>query len=108
MIEQGDIVVFSFDPSKGHEQKGHRPALVVSNNVYNRKTVFRVVVPISGTDRDFALYVPLDGRTKTQGKILADQMRTVDIDARKVHRVERLPDDILDAVLEILQATVER
>ena len=108
MIEQGDIISLSFDPAKGYEQKGHRPALVVSNNVYNGKTMFRVVVPISSTDRDFALYVPLDDRTKIQGKILADQMRTVDIFVRKAKKIERIPDDILDNVLEILQATVER
>ena len=108
MIEQGDIITLSFDPARGHEQKGHRPALVVSNNVYNKKTSFRVLVPISSTGRDFALYVPLDGRTETQGKILADQMRTVDIFARKAKKIERIPDDILDDVLEILQATVER
>ena len=108
MIEQGDIITLTFDPAKGYEQKGHRPALVVSNNVYNKKTMFRVVVPVSSTDRDFALYVPLDSRTKTQGKILADQMRTVDIFARKAKKIEKIPDDILDGVLEILQATVER
>jgi mRNA interferase MazF len=66
------------------------------------------VVPISSTDRDFELYIPLDDRTKTRGKILADQMRTVDILARKAKKIERIPDDILDDVLEILQATVER
>jgi mRNA interferase MazF len=35
MIEQGDIITLPFDPARGHEQKGRRPALVVSNNVYN-------------------------------------------------------------------------
>ena len=108
MIRQGDIITLSLDPSKGHEQKGYRPVLVVSNDVYNGKTSFRVIVPISNTTRNFSLYVPLDGRTDTQGKILADQMRTIDITARKGQKIETLPDDILDAVLEILQATVDR
>jgi mRNA interferase MazF len=108
MVEQGDIIRLDLNPTKGHEQQGCRPVLVVSNNVYNRKTTFRVVYPISNTKREFALYVSLDGRTRTQGKILADQLRTIDINARQYRHIEKLPDDILDAVLEIAMATVER
>ena len=36
VFEQGDIVYLDFDPQAGHEQKGRRPALVVSNNLFNR------------------------------------------------------------------------
>jgi len=108
MVEQGDIIRIDLNPTKGHEQQGYRPVLVISNDVYNRKTAFRVVFPISNTKRDFELYIPLDGRTKTQGKILADQLRTIDINARPYSYIEKAPDDILDAVLEIAMATVER
>jgi mRNA interferase MazF len=107
VIKQGDIIRVGLDPTKGHEQKGFRPVVVVSNNTYNRKTTFRVVYPISNTEREFALYVALDKRTKTTGKILADQLRTIDICAREHQFVERLPDDILESVLEIAAATVE-
>jgi mRNA interferase MazF len=107
MVEQGDIIRLDLNPAKGHEQQGCRPVLVVSNNVYNKKTTFRVVYPISNTNRNFELYIPLDDRTKTQGKILADQLRTIDI-TRQYSYVEKLPDDLLDTVLEIATATVER
>jgi mRNA interferase MazF len=108
MIKQGDIIKLDFDPTMGHEQKGLRPALVVSNDAYNRKTNFRVVYPISNTQREYALYIPLDERTKTTGKILADQLRTIDANARNAMFVERLPDDLLDTAIEFAVATVER
>jgi len=108
MISQGDILYISFDPSKGHEQQGMRPAVVISNNDYNRKTGFRVVFPISSTNRSYSLYVDLDDRTKTQGKVLADQLRVLDINARPHQFVERIPEDILDHLIEIATATVER
>ena len=108
MVEQGYIIRLDLNPTKGHEQQGFRPVLVISNNIYNKKTTFRVVYPISNTKRDFELYIPLDERTKTQGKILADQLRTIDINARQYSYIEKLPDDILDTVLEIATATVER
>jgi len=108
MISQGDIILVSFDPSKGHEQKGMRPAVVISNNEYNKKTSFRVVFPISTTKRTYSLYVNLDPRTKTQGKILADQLRVLDITARPHNYIEKIPDDILDDIIEIAVATVER
>jgi mRNA interferase MazF len=108
MIKQGDIIFIGLDPALGHEQKGRRPVVVVSNNDYNKATSFRVVYPISNTDRAFALYVKLDERTKTTGVILADQLRTIDISARQHSFVEGLPEDILDKVLEIAQATVAK
>lgn len=108
MILQGDIILISFDPTKGHEQQGMRPAVVISNNDYNKNTDFRVVFPISTTQRNYALYIDLDSRTKTQGKILADQLRVLDIKARPHKFVEKMPDDILDHLIEIAIATVER
>ena len=108
MINQGDIIYISFDPTKGHEQQGTRPAVVISNNEYNKETSFRVVFPISTTDRNYFLYVDLDERTKTQGKILADQIRILDIKARPYKFVEKIPEDILDHLIEIAIATIER
>jgi mRNA interferase MazF len=107
-MKQGDIIAMDFDPSKGREQKGFRPAVVVSNDAYNQKTDFRVVFPISNTDREYALYVSLDNRTGTTGKILADQLRCIDHRARKCKFIEELPKDILDKIIEIAVATVER
>ncbi|MCL2112102.1 MAG: type II toxin-antitoxin system PemK/MazF family toxin [Clostridiales bacterium] len=108
MIKQGDIISISFNPTKGREQQGKRPAVVVSNDDYNKISDFRVVFPISTTDRRFSLYVDLDDRTRTQGKVLGDQLRTVDIKARNHEFIEEIPSDILDDLLEIAQATFDK
>ncbi len=50
VFEQGDIVYLDFDPQSGHEQKGRRPALVVSNNLFNRVSSLTMVCPITHTD----------------------------------------------------------
>ena len=52
---QGDIVYMDFDPQAGHEQKGRRTALVVSNYTYNKVTKMALVCPITNTDRKFPL-----------------------------------------------------
>lgn len=57
MPKQGDIVFLDFNPQAGHEQKGTRPALVVSNNVYNNFTRIAIVCPITNTDRGFPLHI---------------------------------------------------
>lgn len=51
--EQGDIIYMDFDPQAGHEQKGRRPAVVVSNFTYNRITRMALVCPITNTKRNF-------------------------------------------------------
>jgi len=108
MIKQGDIIFISFDPAKGHEQQGKRPAVVISNDDYNKKTNFRVVYPVSSTKRSYALYIDLDSRTKTQGKVLADQLRVLDVSERPHTFLEQIPGDILDHLIEIAIATVEK
>jgi mRNA interferase MazF len=76
-IKQGSIVWFSLDPTKGHEQKGYRPSLVVSNDDYNEMTPFVIVCPITNTNRGYPLHKPLDERTKTTGVVLCDQPRVI-------------------------------
>ncbi len=50
--EKGDFIVVTFDPQSGHEQKGRRPALVISNSVFNKATGLTIVCPITNTDRN--------------------------------------------------------
>jgi mRNA-degrading endonuclease toxin of MazEF toxin-antitoxin module len=46
-MERGDIYLVSLDPTRGHEQQGRRPVLVVSPDAFNRLTKVPVVVPIT-------------------------------------------------------------
>lgn len=107
MVEQGDIIKVSFDPRSGHEQSGYRPALVISNNEFNRRTKLAIVCPITSTDNSFPLHVPLDERTSTKGVVLCEHMRTLDLTARKNRFVEKVPEDILKNVADIVAAEIE-
>jgi mRNA interferase MazF len=105
MVTQGDIVIIDFDPALGSEQQGRRPGVVVSNDTYHKNTNgFAIVVPIT-TDRSnhFPLHVPLDERTKTVGEIMCEQLKTMDLKTRSLHRVESIPADVLDKVLKIVK-----
>ena len=103
-FSQGDIVKFNFDPTLGHEQSGYRPALVVSRDLYNTNTKQIVVCPITSKVKQLTMRIALDSRTSTTGYIMCDQMRTIDVVARKPVFVESLPQDLLDLVLEIIIA----
>ena len=107
MVRQGDIIKVSFDPNSGHEQKGFRPALVISNDEFNKRTKLAIVCPITNTNNNFPLHVPLDSRTSTTGVILCEHLRTLDLNARKSKFVEKVPSEILKTVTDIVTAEVE-
>lgn len=106
-LKQGDIIKLNFDPQSGHEQAGYRPALVVSNDVYNQKTNLVIVCPISNTPNNFPLHVKLDSRTATTGSILCQHIKALDAVSRGYVFVEHLPEDILQEVFDILYGEIE-
>lgn len=107
MVKQGDIIKISFDPQKGHEQAGFRPAIVVSNNFFNSRSNIILVCPITNTNNAFPLHVFLNGRTQTTGVVLCEHVRGLDISARGFKFVEAVPEDVLDEVIEKLSSIIE-
>ncbi|MHB1407683.1 MAG: type II toxin-antitoxin system PemK/MazF family toxin [Desulfitobacteriaceae bacterium] len=105
--EQGDIITLEFDPQAGHEQKGRRPAMVVSNNIFNSFTKMAIVCPITNTNRGFPLHVVLDDRTITTGVILCEHVKALDILARNAAFKEKAPPDIIEEVVDILFGFIE-
>ncbi len=105
--QQGDIVHLDFDPQAGHEQRGRRPALVVSNYTYNKVTRMALVCPITNTDRSFPLHVGLKNRTQTTGFIMCEQVKALDIAVRNANFYEKAPDDIVQEVFDILYGVIE-
>lgn len=105
--EQGDIITLEFDPQMGHEQKGRRPAIVVSNNTFNNFTKMAMVCPVTNTNRGFPLHVPLDERTSTTGVIMCEQVKTLDICARNAEFKEKAPQDIIEEAVDILYGFIE-
>jgi len=110
-MERGDIYLVSLDPTSGHEQQGTRPVLVVSPSSFNRLTKTPVVLPItSGGNfaRTAGFAVSLIGSgTKTTGVIRCDQPRALDLASRSAHKLESVPEAIINEVLAKLSTIFE-
>jgi len=106
--KQGDIIWITLDPQAGHEQKGRRPALVVSKNKFNdfAKTG-AMICPITNTDRNIPIQVKLDGRTKTSGVVMCDQAKILDLKERNADFIESVPDEIIFEVVDIISSFIE-
>jgi len=90
--KQGDIVWIDFDPTRGHEIKKRRPALVISSNEYNTATNFIIVSPITHTIRSIPSYFTLIGY-KTEGQVVTQQVYSLDATEkglRKPKFIERI------------------
>lgn len=107
VFEQGDIVYLDFDPQAGHEQRGRRPALVVSNNLFNRLNHMTMVCPITHKDRNSPFHLRLDDRTKTDGVVMCDQARMLDLASRGAGFVEKVPEDVLTEVIDMITGFIE-
>ncbi len=86
--ERGDIVYLDFDPTKGHEQRGHRPAFIISPRIYNQKSSLALLMPITSHAKGYPFEVALPLELKTQGVILSDQVKSLDWKARSVSYIE--------------------
>jgi mRNA interferase MazF len=104
--KQGDLIAITFDPQAGHEQKGRRPALVVSKDLFNSSTGMAIVCPITNTDRDFPFHVSIPKTSKLTGFVMVEQVKSVDFRARRVKRIEPRNDELLSEVLSILDACI--
>lgn len=107
MVKQGDIIMIDFSPSIGHEKTKHRPGLVVSNNDYNSYCGGIILVcPISHA-KDFPLHIDLPVGLKTDGKVLCEHIRALDINARPYKYVETVSDVFIKKISDILKACVD-
>jgi mRNA interferase ChpB len=110
MFNRGDIVLVSLDPTIGNEQQGLRPALVLSDRAFNQLGDV-LVAPITqgGNFSRFAGFaVTLSGSgCKTQGVILVNKVRMMDLTARQAKKIESVPDVVLNDVINRLLAIVE-
>ena len=80
----GDLIWTDFDPTRGREQAGRRPALVVSPALFSENTGFAVVCPITSRVRPFPTSVVLPDGLPITGEILTSHIRSIDLRARPV------------------------
>ncbi|TFJ91719.1 type II toxin-antitoxin system PemK/MazF family toxin [Lentibacillus salicampi] len=107
MLKQGDIIMVNVNPTKGHEQAGHRPFIILSNKHYNNVSTLVIGCSISNTSSDWVFNVDLPEGMKTTGKIKTDQLRSLDLGARGYRFVESAPEEVVVECLEKLNAIVD-
>ena len=101
--DSGDIVWLEFDPQAGHEQKGHRPALVLSPARYNDKTGLMVCCPLSTQIKGypFEVLTQVDGK---DGVVLSDQVKSLDWKIRKAKKKGTVAESVLRETLAKIKA----
>lgn len=104
--KQGDLVTLNFEPQSGHEQKGRRPALVISKEAFNKSTGLAICCPVTNTDRGIPFHVPIAERTSLTGFIMCEQVKSLDYYSRGIKLIESAPKEVLDDVLALIDATL--
>lgn len=105
--KRGDVVWLSFSPQAGHEQAGHRPALAVSPDGYNRKSGLALFCPLTTHAKGYPFEVPLPAGLKASGVVLADQLKSLDWQARGARFSCKLPAATVESVLEKIGVLLE-
>jgi mRNA interferase MazF len=104
--EKGDFITLSFDPQSGHEQKGRRPAIVISNFLFNKATGLAIVYPITNTNRNIPFHLPVPGASSLTGFVMAEQVKSIDYNARKARFVEKAPSQFVEDVVAVVDACI--
>lgn len=105
--KQGDICYMNFAPTKGHEQTGLRPAIVISKYKFNKYTNMAVICPITTNTKKFPTHYELLNTKKIKGSVLCEHVRSIDFSARKLSYVEKIKKEELEEIIDIINAIVE-
>lgn len=108
IFDRGDIVVVSLNPAAGHEQRGTRPALVLTTREFNRLGDV-LIAPITqggNYSRHAGFAVPLEG-SKTRGVALINKIRMLDLSAHKARKIERASPEVIEDAISRLTAILE-
>jgi len=97
--DRGDIVWLQFNPQAGHEQAGHRPALVLSPANYNRASGLMLCCPMTSRKKQYPFEVVISDDPHSTSVVLADQVKSLDWKSR---RAVKKGTASLDVVMETL------
>jgi mRNA interferase MazF len=106
--DSGDIVWITFNPQAGHEQAGHRPALVLSPKAYNGKVGLAILCPIKSQVKGYPFEVLIPDGLEVNGAILSDQVKSLDWKARKAEFSCKLPSDPYNEVVDKLSTLIRQ
>ncbi|NPV02243.1 MAG: endoribonuclease MazF [Brevinematales bacterium] len=104
--DRGDIVWLMFNPRSGHEQSGHRPALVISPKAYNAKTGLALFCPITTKIKGYPFEIRVNAGDKINGAVLCDQVKSLDWRARDARFITAAPGDIIAGVIGFINLLI--
>jgi mRNA interferase MazF len=96
---RGDIIWLDFNPQKGKEQMGRRPAIVLSPRAYNEKVGLVLVCPITSQIKGYPFEVKLPITCTIKGVIISDQIKSLDWRLRNAEFAESLDDVVINEVI---------
>lgn len=105
---RGDVVWISLDPQSGHEQRGRRPALVLSPKSYNSRVGLAILCPITSQVKQYPFEVAIPRGLQVEGVILSDQVKSLDWRAREVKLACRLPSAVVEEATAKLGALLSQ
>jgi mRNA interferase MazF len=103
--DRGDIVWLNFTPQAGNEQKGKRPAIILSPKEYNKKTGLAVCCPITSNIKGYPFEVIVNGK-KIDGAVLSDHLKNLDWKARDIKYIEKAHTEVLNEVVEKISVLI--
>jgi mRNA interferase MazF len=103
--DRGDLIWLDFDPQSVHEQKGKRPALVLSPKEYNQKVRLGFFCPMTSREKDYPFEVKVKNN-KIQGVILSDQIKSLDWTKRNAEFISKATDDEIAEVADKISKLV--
>ena len=106
--QRGDAVWINFNPQAGHEQAGHRPAVVLSPGAYNDKTSLAILCPITNQVKGYPFEVAVPAGLDVTGVILADQVKSMDWRARNAALICPLSQETVTAILQRVETLLTR
>ena len=101
--DAGDLVWLTFDPQAGHEQRGRRPALILSPRAYNVKARLAIACPITSHGKGYPFEVALPHDAKVTGVVLSDHVKNLDWNARRAEFAGTAPLEVVTDVKEKLR-----
>ncbi|HEV7406284.1 MAG TPA: type II toxin-antitoxin system PemK/MazF family toxin [Chthoniobacteraceae bacterium] len=101
------MVWLDFDPRTGHEQGGHRPALILSARRYNARVGLALACPITSRAKGSPWETPLPLGLPIEGVVLSDHFKNVDWRARGAQHIGRAPDSLVEAVIGKMLAVLD-
>ena len=99
---RGDAIWINFNPQKGHEQAGRRPALVISPQAYNGRVGLALLCPITSQVKGYPFEVQIPDGLQISGVVLSDQVKSLDWQARQAKRICVVQEPVVTEVINKL------